>query len=186
MSEPQAAAIVAPNAVPDSAARGGGRSRMAALIARVDALLDGAGVRLAKKKRGDEEKVIAAVDRTAGLSEAERNTLDVEIRVAFFDINTEQERAANFAAADHSLERLNGFLARLGRAEEPSKTKARKALRSVMINIYDLVDGQDVVFATLAELRDYTIAGRLFFPRGLAKSAGMRDFLRVIFGRGGR
>lgn len=172
----------APGVAPAAAWRGGPLGNtMAVYTYLLDDLLKRKGVKLALKKRGKMDKVLRAVQRAAHLEEDEKASVAAEVEDIFDRIEEENERVADFADEDHSLERLNGFLVKLGLPEEPSKTKARKALKRVMINIYDLVDNNFRVFRTLEELREYTLERRLIFPRSLAKSAGMRDFLRLIF-----
>jgi hypothetical protein len=74
---------------------------------------------------------------------------------------------------------LKHWMAELRLGEYKSNTKARKALRKVHINIYDLLAGDyHLRFKTVGELRKHTMETGDFFPKDQAKAAGLKDFLR--------
>ena len=81
------------------------------------------------------------------------------------------------------LDKLNTWLVRLGRQAEETAAKARASLKRVNVNIYDLVnDRLEPVFATVAELRNYTKKNNKIFPLQSAKADGLlRLFLRPLF-----
>lgn len=84
-------------------------------------------------------------------------------------------------SAFDSLTQLNAWLVRFDLPAETSKSRARTALRSVFINIYDLLQGRhDERHASLSALRKYSHEKRLFYPLRKAKNEGLRDFLRPI------
>ncbi|KAK0734044.1 hypothetical protein B0T26DRAFT_797962 [Lasiosphaeria miniovina] len=68
-----------------------------------------------------------------------------------------------------------------------SITKCRKALKSVYINIYDLVEainkGEEVPrFASLDQLVRYTLGTRRIYPKAQAKKYGpVRALMRNVF-----
>ena len=154
------------------------QSRMAALTARIDALL--AGAKCAKSKRSNIVDVVDALQRARAPQAA-----IVEAASIFDDIENEQARVAKSMSDKLSkLDCLNELLAELSKPAAHSITQARRALKSVFINIYDLEAGRtDAVHESLTELRKYTKSKRLFFPREEAKEAGLRDILQVIFPR---
>jgi hypothetical protein len=79
-----------------------------------------------------------------------------------------------------NLPKLNECLERLGKRSEDSLTKARASLRTIHINIYDLLAGRWVVHNSVRALRKYTLSNKLVFPKDKAKSQGLRDFLRRL------
>lgn len=94
-----------------------------------------------------------------------------------------REFAARAEEALQDLEKLNTWLVRLGRQAEETAAKARASLKRVNVNIYDLVnDRLEPVFATVAELRNYTKKNNKIFPLQSAKADGLlRLFLRPLF-----
>jgi hypothetical protein len=94
-----------------------------------------------------------------------------------------QEFAARAEEALQDLDKLNTWLFRLGRQAEETAAKARASLKRVNVNIYDLVnDRLEPVFATVAELRNYTKKNNKIFPLQSAKADGLlRLFLRPLF-----
>ena len=98
-----------------------------------------------------------------------------------------RHRAFSVAAASETaledLESMNVWLARLSLHPAPSKTQARLSLRAVHINLFDLVAERfQPVFATVRELRAYTLREKLVFPKSAAKEGGaLRVFLRKMF-----
>lgn len=94
-----------------------------------------------------------------------------------------REFAARAEEALQDLDTLNTWLLRLGRDSEDTPAKARAVLKRVNLNIYDLVNGRlEPVFATVAQLRDYTKKNSKIFPLQSAKADGLlRLFLRPLF-----
>jgi hypothetical protein len=93
-----------------------------------------------------------------------------------------RQLAARAETALADLDTLNGWLHRLGRPGEGSKTQAREALQRVHINIHDLVEERfQPVFATVSELAAYTLDRQKVFPKWAAKQDGaLRLFLRPL------
>lgn len=90
--------------------------------------------------------------------------------------------AAQAGALLEDLEHMNGWLVRLGHEEAESKTAARRELRKIHINIYDLVENRlEPVFETIPELRKYSVKQGKVFYREAAKEEGLRNFLRRFF-----
>lgn len=76
---------------------------------------------------------------------------------------------------------MNGWLVKLGRAPEPSKTQAVKVLKGIHINIFDLLrENFKKVHASVTALAWYTLKNELFFPLAKAKEENLREFLRQI------
>ena len=97
-----------------------------------------------------------------------------------------REFAARAEEALDDLATLNRWLVKLSLPEESSKTAARAAVKSVHINIFDLVEERfEPVFPSVKELLAYTRKNDKFFPKQQAKEGGvLKLFLRVFFGRG--
>lgn len=90
--------------------------------------------------------------------------------------------SAHAEAAFSDLAKLNVWLLGLGLAKAKSIKDARAALRTVHINIYDLLQrAYDQKHSTVAELRKYSIKHGLIYPIKQAKDEGLRDFLRHFF-----
>ena len=162
------------------------QSRMAALNARVGALLAGLKVQCARAKRGNADKVAAAIKDAAARGawpedKAARALGDAD--AIFGEMTLERERVAKAVGSGlDSLEQLNIWLETFGLPAAPSKTQAKIALSGVFINIYDLEGGIDKAHESLAALRTYTKKNSLWFPREAAKDLGLRAFLKVLRG----
>jgi len=84
-------------------------------------------------------------------------------------------------SAFNDIGRLNKWLKGFGLEEQKSVKVAHTLLRTVYINIFDLLEDRfDRAKSSLAALRSYTQKRRLFYPLKLAKSEGLRDFLRPL------
>ncbi len=91
--------------------------------------------------------------------------------------------AARAESTFSDLTKLNVWLVGLGLPKATSIKEARAALRTVHINIYDLLQGAyDKKHETVADLRKYTVKYSLIYPLQQAKDEGLRDFLRPFFG----
>ena len=91
------------------------------------------------------------------------------------------EFASQAEASLNSLEAMNEWLKRLGHDEAESKSAARRELREIHINIYDLVEDRlEPIFDTVPELRRYSLKQGKIFPRKEAKQSDseLRVFLR--------
>jgi hypothetical protein len=76
---------------------------------------------------------------------------------------------------------LNSWLEGLGREPMETISKARKALKSVFINIYDLIDKNYAAEKkTLNALRKYTAKNKLYYPLQSAKSSAVKVFLQPL------
>jgi hypothetical protein len=81
-------------------------------------------------------------------------------------------------AAFRDLDKLNAWLTKLGKEPQPSKNKAIRELRTVRINIFDLVNHRfDKVHKNHREFVLYTRKHQLFFPLEEAKGSGLSLFL---------
>lgn len=80
-----------------------------------------------------------------------------------------------------TLDGLNGWLLKLGRAPAEDAVDARRALKRMYVNIFDLEESTErpLTFATEAELRRYTRATGKVFPKREAKAGG-RDGLKLF------
>ena len=86
----------------------------------------------------------------------------------------------------NDLDQLNLWLAKLGLEPQPNKSRAIGALRDVHINLFDLLaDRFDRRWATVRELRRYSVDKGLIYPLQAAKQSGegLRVFLRPLGGR---
>ena len=83
---------------------------------------------------------------------------------------------------------MNLWLEGCGLQAEEEPAAARKALRRIMINIYDIVEHNYLVHDDLKALRKYSWRQGKIFPLDEAKAGGeLRNFLRPLFkGRGSR
>jgi hypothetical protein len=84
------------------------------------------------------------------------------------------------------LGQLNSWLAKLGLEPQPTRTRAADALRAVHINLLDLLaERPDRRWATVRELRRYSVEQGLVYPLEAAKRSGegLRAFLRPLGGR---
>ena len=91
------------------------------------------------------------------------------------------EFAATAEESLNSLETMNEWLKRLGHDEAESRAAAKRVLRGIHINLYDLVEDRLApVFDTVPELRKYSVKHGKIFPRDAAKEghSELRQFLR--------
>lgn len=85
--------------------------------------------------------------------------------------------------AFNDLDKLNGWLQGLGMPEQKSMRKAQQALKTVFINIYDLLANRfHARMNSLQELRKYSRKNKLFYPLKQAKDQGLRAFLKHLWG----
>jgi hypothetical protein len=83
----------------------------------------------------------------------------------------------------NDLSQLNFWLSKFGIDQQESKYKAVTLLRNVHINIYDLLEERyEKRFATVNQLRKYSMGADLIFPRVDAKAEGLQCFLRSFTG----
>jgi hypothetical protein len=92
------------------------------------------------------------------------------------------EFAARAETSLGSLDTMNGWLKRLGHDEAETVSNARRELRGIHINIYDLVEKRfKPVFKTVPQLAEYSYRTGKIFPREEAKShKELRVFLRQL------
>jgi hypothetical protein len=97
-------------------------------------------------------------------------------------IESEQHRVDDAVAAGlQDLETLNTWLRGLGRPPMDTIAKARKALKRIYINIYDLVgENYAAEKKTLNELRKYTAKNQLYYPLQAAKTTTVKVFLQRL------
>ncbi|KAG5962290.1 hypothetical protein E4U58_003940 [Claviceps cyperi] len=100
------------------------------------------------------------------------------------------EFSANYGESDNKLDVLQRLCQKLEIYPMPqSITACKKAINGVYVNIVDFIDcertGEPIrKFASLGQLRKYTIKEKNFFPREQAKrSLLLRFLLKVLFGR---
>jgi len=86
---------------------------------------------------------------------------------------------ANAAFTD--LDKLNSWLFNLGELPEESIRAARAKLKTLFVNICDLVLENFQCFNDLKSLRKYSVTKKKIFPLNEAKEEGLRDFLRHFF-----
>ena len=81
-----------------------------------------------------------------------------------------------------SLDTMNNWLKRLGHDEAETVNDARRELRGIHNNIYDLVEKRfKPVFKTVPQLAEYSYRTGKIFPRDAAKShKELRVFLRQL------
>ena len=98
-----------------------------------------------------------------------------------------EEFAARAEAALGDLPTLNAWLAGLGLPGAETVADARRELKKVLINIYDLVEERyQPVFTSVRELAAYTIQEEKIFSLKRAKESGqLKLFLRGLFRSGG-
>ena len=97
------------------------------------------------------------------------------------------EFAATAEAALGDLPTLNAWLAGLDLPVAETVGEARRELKKVLINIYDLVEERyEPVFDSVRELAAYTFQEEKIFPLTQAKGGGqLKLFLRGLFRSGG-
>ena len=91
-------------------------------------------------------------------------------------------------SAFSKLDTLNRWLQKLGQPQQPSVTKAVKALRDINVNLFDLLECDangttPPIFKTVRELAQYSLAHGLIFPKQLAKQSQcthLKVFLRKL------
>lgn len=80
----------------------------------------------------------------------------------------------------NKLEYLNNWLIKLGELSEQSVSNAHKSLKSIHVNIFDLLN-ENYIRRSLSELKSYTRKNKLYFPLNRAKEENLRSFLKRIF-----
>ena len=97
-------------------------------------------------------------------------------------IQVEQDRVDTAIAAGLiDLPTLNHWLVGLGHEAMETVTKARRMLKTVYINIYDLVDENYAAeLPTRNALRKYTAKKQLYYPLQAAKSSTVKVFLQHL------
>lgn len=83
----------------------------------------------------------------------------------------------------YKVDLINSFIQIFNKTQQPTLQLALKELRTVHINIYDLVYGEyEMVFSTVHALRRYTHQHDLRFPLHKAKNEPiLKMFLRQLF-----
>lgn len=157
----------------------GGENGMAKLQRKRKALLKKHAI---KVKHGESiESAVVRVAAAAGWDDTKRSGVLSALKSLAAQIKEERRAVATFLSTDHSLETYNDWLINLKCDPQPSLSKARKVLRTVHINIYDLKDRK---FRnrkrSVAQLSAYTRALNLYYPLRVAKKALEKVFLRVI------
>jgi hypothetical protein len=81
-----------------------------------------------------------------------------------------------------SLDDMNKLLEKMNQAPETTESKARAALRSTHINIFDLIAENFLRHSTISKLAKYTRKTGKWYPLQQAKqsSLGLKEFLRPL------
>jgi len=88
---------------------------------------------------------------------------------------------AHAESAFNSLQRLNEWLIGFSYPAESSVKKARAILRTIHINIFDLLENRfDKRHDSLRALQHYTRKHGRYYPLSKAKNDGLREFLRPM------
>jgi hypothetical protein len=139
-------------------------------MSAADGILRGCGV-----KREEKESALEALARHAHDQKWRKPTLKkwrTAVKKVFMEVAE---------SAFDSLAHLNQWLTKFGLPKETTAKKARAALRTIHINIFDLLQNQlHKTFRTLQELKIYSRKNKLFYPLEQAKSEGLREFLRRL------
>lgn len=102
----------------------------------------------------------------------------LKVAVVWLSLSPQLERANDKL---NDINALNKWLQAFGMEPRESKTQALRALRRININIFDLLDGNlDRTFDDVASLGRYSSKQNKIFPLELAKSEGLKAFLREI------
>ena len=91
-----------------------------------------------------------------------------------------ETHAANANKHFDNLDQLNAWLVQFGKQPQRTKTQAVKALKSVHVNIIDLLEGRPKLFSSVTQLAAYTRHSEKTFPRERAKTDGLKVFLRHL------
>lgn len=101
-------------------------------------------------------------------------------------IIAEKSELRKFLDKEHSLQQYNVWLAGFGIEEQPSLTAARKELKRIHINIYDLkAELYSRRHPSIRALAAYTRKHGLVFPLKTAKGSVVKVFLRPLHLGGG-
>ena len=99
-------------------------------------------------------------------------------------LQTNPQRNPDRPTEKSILSQTNAWLKVFGLAPAASRTQARKAVKHIHINIYDLKAGQlDKTFRTRRELRKYTRKHKLYYPlwRIQKQEQELRLFIEKFF-----